>query len=63
MLPGRVTVITMKRPMGTVTGASLCDGCTGYSGHRVLSTRRRRATDRFPFPGLAVPTLSGHALR
>ena len=34
-LPGRLTLIAMKRPMETVIGAGLCDGCTGYSEHRV----------------------------
>lgn len=41
-------MIAMKRPMGTATGAGQCDGCMGYSGHRLPSTRRRCATDCFP---------------
>lgn len=49
MLPGRLTLIAMRRPMGTVTGAGLCDGCTGYSGHRLPSARRLLATHRLPF--------------
>lgn len=47
MLPGRLTLIAMKRPLSTVTGAALDGGCTGDSGHRVPSTWRRRITDRF----------------